>query len=128
MVPGSDALRRPSLSAPLTAAIGSRITVRASRLEPGRYTLVLAIVTQVVNDMVTSCFARVGSSQAAVAGRVTITGTLPGRLVCYQGTLVKSGYFKVRPDRYVLSLGIFTPPAAFAYNKSFVKRGIRLTS
>jgi hypothetical protein len=125
--PGSDTSRRPSLQAPATAAIGSRITIRANHLDGGRYTLVLAIVTRVVNDMVTSCFGRVGSSQTAVAGSVAITGTLPERLACYQGTLVKMGYFKVRPDRYVLSLGVFRPPAAFADDRSFVKRGIRLT-
>jgi hypothetical protein len=122
------ALAAASMHAPSTAAIGSRITVRANHLDAGRYTLVLAIETSVVDDTVTSCFARVGSSRPAAAGRVTITGTLPKRLACYQGGLGPNlGYFRVRPDRYVLSLGVFMPPAAFAYNKSFVKRGIRVT-
>jgi len=122
------ALAAASMHAPSTAAIGSRITVRAGRLDAGRYTLVLAIETRVVDDTVTSCFARVGSSRISVAGRVTITGKLPTRLACYQGGRGPNlGHFNVRPGRYVLSLGVFMPPAGFAYNKSFVKRPIRLT-
>jgi hypothetical protein len=116
-----------SMQAPATARIGSRVTVKASHLDAGRYTLLLAIETSTSGALPTVCTGLVGVARTAVAGRVTISGVLPTRLACHQGVGPTLGHFNVRPGRYRLTLGIFMPPADFVYGKTLVKHEIRLT-
>lgn len=112
------------MSAPSRARIGSRITVRASGLKPGRYTLLLARQLLIRGSSPTICSASVGSAQAR-AGALTISAKLPRRLSCRTGQGPVEGHTSVRPGSYVLSLGILLPPAGFR-GGSFLKRTIRL--
>ena len=117
-------LATPTMTAPARAHIGSRITVRAARLESGRYTLLLAVELPTGGASPTTCSARVGAARTR-DGHVTITGRLPRRLTCRMGEGSVAGYDTVRPGRYVLSLGILIPPAGFQ-PAGFVKRTVRL--
>ena len=113
-----------TMTAPSRARIGARITVRATGLKPGRYTLLLAVQLPTGGVDTTSCSAPVGSARAR-AGKVTISGTLPRQLACRIGEGPLEGHDSVRPGKYVLSLGILLPPAGFR-GGSFVKRTIQL--
>jgi hypothetical protein len=117
-------LAAATMTAPSRAPVGSRITVHAGKLKPGRYTLLLAVQLPTHGASPTSCSAPVGSARAH-AGMVTISGKLPRRLACRMGEGPVEGDVSVRPGKYVLSLGILLPPAGFR-GGSFVKRTIQL--
>lgn len=114
----------PGMTAPSRARIGSRITVHAAGLQPGTYTLLLAVLLTSGGGGPITCSARVGSARAG-AGIATISGRLPRRLTCRIGVGPAEGQVTVHPGRYVLSLGVLVPPAGFR-GGSFVKRTIML--
>jgi hypothetical protein len=116
------------MSAPATAKLGSRVTVRAAGLKPGRYTLELAIeaLPGVPGGAPpTNCVGKVGTAKA-VGGRVTISGALPTRLACYQGAGAVEGYQTAKPGSYHLTLGVSFAPNAFSDTASYITHKIRL--
>lgn len=121
------ALARASMSAPSTAAVGSRVTIRASGLKPGHYTLALAIEVLPGGAAPTNCVGNVGSATAH-NGRVTISGALPTRLGCYMGVGAVEGHKTAGPGSYDLTLGVEFHPNGFSLKGSFVIRKIHLTS
>lgn len=123
----ATALAAASLSAPSTAALGSRVTIRAAGLKPGRYTLELAVEVLPGGSSPTSCVGKVGSA-TAVGGRLTISGALPRRLACYQGVGAVGGYETVKPGTYHLTLGVPFAPNGFSNSASFITREIRLVA
>lgn len=118
---------KASMRAPRTAAIGSRITIRASGLKPGRYTLELGFEALPGGAAPTNCVGRVGAATAH-AGRVTISGRLPTRLACYMGVGAVEGYVTAKPRLYDLTLGVSFHPNGFSNSASFIIRKLRLTT
>jgi hypothetical protein len=122
-----SALAAATMSAPADAKVGSRITVNASGLKPGHYTLELAVEVLSGGASPTNCVGRVGTA-TAVGGHLRIAGKLPGRLGCYQGVGAAGGYETTTPGNYHLSLGVSFAPNGFSGSGSFVMRKIHLTS
>lgn len=116
---------KASMSAPATAAIGSRVTVHASGLKPGHYTLELGFEALPGGAGPTNCVGTVGSATAH-AGRVTISGTLPTRLGCYMGVGAVEGYQTAKPGTYDLTLGVMFHPNGFSNTASFIIRKVHL--
>jgi hypothetical protein len=125
LIPAS-AFAAASMASPATARIGSRVTVRAAGLKPGRYTLELVFEAFPGGASPTNCVAKVGSA-TSVGGRVTITGTVPSRLACYQGVGAVEGHVAARPGNdYHLTLGVSFAPNGFSGRASFVTRKVRV--
>jgi hypothetical protein len=122
-----SALAAATMSAPTAAKVGSRITVSASGLKPGHYTLELAVEVLPGGALPTSCVGRIGTA-TAVGGHLRIAGKLPNRLACYQGVGAAGGYETTVPGNYHLSLGVSFAPNGFSGSGSFVMRKIHLTS
>ena len=115
-------------TAPATVPVGSRITVRANGLEPGRYTLQLVqIVAAPTTTAATGCSGRIGSATATASGRVTITGALPTRLACRTGAGPVEGQIMAAPGHDLLELGVIVPPGIFGQG-SFVRQPILVTA
>jgi hypothetical protein len=100
---------RPTISAPAAARLGSRVSVRASGLKAGRYTLLLVVVASrppgghaVVCDGVIA-------AGTAHAGRLTLAGRLPRRLACSQGG-TRLASIPTAAGAATLALGGFTAP------------------
>ncbi len=126
MIP-AIAWAKVSMSATATAPIGSRVTVRASGLKPGHYTLELGFEALPGGAAPTNCVGTVGSATAN-AGRVTISGVLPTRLGCYMGVGAVESYQTARPGTYDLTLGVMFHPNGFSDTASFIIRKIHLTT
>jgi hypothetical protein len=122
-----SALAAAWMSAPAAAKVGSHITVSASGLKPGHYTLELAVEVLPGGASPTNCVGRVGTA-TAVGGHLRIAGKLPGHLACYQGVGAAGGYKATTPGNYHLSLGVSFAPNGFSESGSFVMRKIHLTS
>ena len=123
----TTAVAAASMSAPATASLGSRVTVRAVGLKPGRYTLELAVEVLPGGNSPTNCVGTVGSA-TAVGGRLSISGALPRRLACYQGVGAVGGHVTARPGTYHLTLGVRFAPNGFSNTGSFITREIRLVA
>jgi hypothetical protein len=88
----ATALAAARMTAPSHAAVGSRITVSANGLKPGRYTLELVVEVLPGGASPTFCLARVGvAAKQAQGGKVTISGKLPARLGCHMGEGILEG-------------------------------------
>jgi hypothetical protein len=122
-----SALAAATISAPAAAKAGTRITVSASGLKPGHYTLELAVEILPGGASPTNCVGKIGTA-TAVGGRVRITGKLPGRLACYQGVGEAGGHEATKPGNYHLTLGVSFAPNGFSGSGSFVMRKIRVTA
>ncbi|HSZ69706.1 MAG TPA: hypothetical protein VK756_05025 [Solirubrobacteraceae bacterium] len=118
---------KAAMQAPTTATLGSRVTVSASGLKPGHYTLELGFEALPGGAGPTNCVATVGSATAH-AGRVTISGKLPTRLACYMGVGAVEGYQKAKPGTYDLTLGVSFHPNGFSETASFIIHKIHLTA
>jgi hypothetical protein len=92
------------LKAPSTARLATRITVTASGLNPGRYSLALYVVA-IASAHPTVCTGQIGPTTKASSGQLTISGFLPTRLPCHSGAGPIVGYLTVRPGTYELILG-----------------------
>ncbi len=110
-----------SVHAPATAALGSRISVTATGLKPGHYTLVISRVAGP-----TECLALIAAGDAT-HGRLKLSGTLPRRLSCYLGRQSTFGSITFTTGTYFLTIGELVPPTDFASTASSVKTRIRIT-
>ena len=118
---------KASMRAPATAPIHSRVTIRASGLKPGHYTLELGFEALPGGAGPTNCVGAVGAATAR-AGRITISGVLPSRLACYMGVGAVEGYQTAKPGAYDLTLGVRFHPNGFSDTASFIIRKIHLTA
>jgi hypothetical protein len=109
------------LHAPSTAKLESRISVTASGLAPGRYSLVLSR-----SAGPTTCLAVVAVADAAAGKKVGFSGTLPKRLSCYLGRNSTFGGINLTAGTYWLTVGEFVPPAGFDTSAGFAKTPIKL--
>jgi hypothetical protein len=103
------------------------VTIRASGLKPGHYTLELGFEALPGGAAPTNCVGNVGSATAH-SGRVTISGVLPTHLGCYMGVGAVEGYQTAKHGTYDLTLGVEFHPNGFSPKASFVIRKIRLTA
>lgn len=122
LVAAPAAFATASLHAPSTAKLASRISISASGLKPGHYTLVLSRVAAY-----TTCIASVAAGDA-VHGGLTLSGTLPTRLACHLGRNATFGTVRVSIGTYWLSVGVLVAPTSFSSTASFVKTQIKLVS
>jgi hypothetical protein len=126
LVPAT-ALAAATMTTPRTAKLGSRITVTASGLKPGSYSLWLALEVLPGGAAPTICSGKIGATVRPVDGKVRITGTLPSLLGCYMG-VGQVGRRRTTPgDNYHLTLGDSFHQNGFDENKSFVTHIVRLT-
>jgi hypothetical protein len=125
----SAALGAPGITVPASARSGAPVTVRASGLASGRYSLILGFTALAPHGLPpTVCFAKVGSSASAAVGKVTISGKLPTRLGCHQAAGPIEGHISVKPGKYFLAVGALVANGVFDYGKSYVKHTIQITS
>jgi hypothetical protein len=118
---------KTSMRSPATTAIGSRVTIEASGLTPGHYTLELVFEALRGGAGPTNCVGTVGSATAH-AGRVTISGKLPTHLACYMGAGPVEGYQTTKPGTYNLTLGVSFHANGFSNTSSFIIRKVHLTA
>jgi hypothetical protein len=113
------------LAAPRSAKIGAAVTVHASALISGRYALTLVADAHPAQGA--SCVARLSKSKASSGGAVTLSGTIPRRLVCYQGLATWLGAVPTAAGDYHLVVAEPTAPAGFDARGSFVRSALRVT-
>jgi hypothetical protein len=112
-----------SLTGPKKASIGDSVTGVGTKLHAGRYVLRLAADD---TPQRTACVARIGKRKAAVKGRVSITGTVPKQLRCWENDSVKLGTVKVTPGKYHLVLGVPDGPSGFGAKGSFARHALKI--
>lgn len=126
-VPTAVAVASPTMTAPATARLHTRIMASAAGLKSGAYRLVLAKNTTAPGAGAPSgCAAAFGPAVKAQGGRVTITGTIPHRLACNSAAGPIESYLTTSPGSYRLEIGGYQAPI-FSLSQSFVARSIRLT-
>jgi hypothetical protein len=111
-----------ALQAPKSASVGAEVTVHASGLLKGSYALTLVSDSHPARGV--SCVARLSRSKAASAGAVTLGGTIPVRLHCYQGLAGSLGAVPTKPGAYRLVVAEPTAPAGFDARASFVSSAL----
>jgi hypothetical protein len=112
------------LSAPRTAHVGDSVKASAGGLKAGRY--VLRLVSDSHAGRSTACVARVAGRKAAKHGAVTLTGTVPRRLTCWENDSVKLGRVPVKPGAYHLVVGVPDGPTGFSAKHSFVRSALTI--
>ncbi len=116
-----------SLSGPATAAIGGRVSVKASNLVPGRYQLFIAYTQkQSQGGQAVNCSASIGPVRT-VRRSATFTGTIPSKLVCRTAAGPSLGTVAVGAGRYDLAVGSPVGAGVFDGNKSFLQRRVTIT-
>jgi hypothetical protein len=113
-----------TLSAPSTAHVGDTVKAKASGLKDGRYALRLVADKQPNKNAY--CLKRLTKRHATVNGKVTLKGTIPARLTCYQGNGPKLGTVKVTPGSYHLLVSVPFGPTGSSANYSFVRRALKI--
>jgi hypothetical protein len=73
-----------------------------------------------------ACVARVARSKPAVNGKVTLTGTIPAKVQCWENNKVKLGTAKVKPGAYHLIVAKPDGPSGFSAKQSFVRRALTI--
>jgi hypothetical protein len=119
------AFAKARFSSPSSAAVGDQVTAKASGLKPGRYALTLAAAEQPVRGAF--CVKRLTRRHAASGGKLSLTGTIPKRVTCYQGNGAKLGSVKVRPGKYYLIVSVPNGPTGSSGKFSFVRHTLRIT-
>jgi hypothetical protein len=113
------------LTAPSKARVGDSVTAKASGVNPGRYALTLSLDDS--GGPRTACVARVAGLKRAVKGKVTLTGTIPAKLQCWENNKVKLGRVKVKPGAYHLIVAKPFGPSGFSGKQhSFVRRALTI--
>ena len=115
----------PRVLAPGSAKVGAAITVHASGLVRGSYALTLVSDSHPARGV--SCVARLSRSRPAPHGSVTLSGTVPRQLTCYQGLATSLGAVPTATGRYHLVVAEPTAPAGFDARASFVRAALHLT-
>ncbi len=113
------------LVAPRSAKVGAAVTVHASGLINGRYALTLVSDSHPTRGA--SCVARLSKSKATSGGAVTLSGTIPRKLACYQGLATSLGAVPTAAGSYHLVVAEPTAPAGFDARGSFVRSALHVT-
>lgn len=118
--------RAPTLKAPSEATIGSRLSVTAGDLRPGRYSLTLALN---LSERDTSCVAQIGgTAKPTGSGRsITLAGKVPKTLSCYADPNKPLGTSPLTPGSYHLIVGETIAPAGWSATASFVRAALKVT-
>jgi hypothetical protein len=112
------------LTGPSAARVGDTLSVTATGLKPGRYTLTLASDSR--PTLRSSCVARLAGPTRTSAGRVALSGVVPKRLTCWENDSVKLGKVKVTPGAYHLIVAVPTGPSGYDVKYSFVRRALKI--
>jgi hypothetical protein len=114
-----------TLSGPTTATVGGHVSIRASKLTPGRYQLFLAY-SKTVNGSNVNCTAAISGAKS-VGSSATFSGSIPTKLTCRTTSGRTTGTEVVAAGRY--DVAVYSPVGANQYNGrlSFVQRSITLT-
>ena len=118
------AFAKARFSSPSTAHVGDQVTVKASGLKAGRY-----VLTLVSDDQPTPrsfCVKHLTKRHKTVGGKVTLTGTIPKRITCYQGNGPKLGTVEVTPGGYHLLVSVPDGPTGSNGKFSFVRRALKI--
>ena len=123
---GSASALGASLGSSTTGRIGGHVSINASHLNAGHYTLLLLeIASHPKGGQQTDCLGKIASGTAK-NGSLTLSGTVPSKLNCVQAN--KSvGTISTKTGKAYLVIGVFQPPGGFSANGSYVKRSITLT-
>ena len=113
------------LVGPKSAKVGAAVTVHASGLIRGSYALTLVADSHPARGA--SFVARLSKSQATRQGAVTLSGTIPRKLVCYQGLATLLGAVPTAVGSYHLVVAEPTAPAGFDARGSFVRSAVHVT-
>jgi hypothetical protein len=113
------------LQAPSTAGVGQTVSVRATGLIAGRYALTLVADAHPVRGA--SCVARLSATRAANGGSVTLRGTIPRELTCYQGSAISLGKVATRAGGYHLVVAEPTAPAGFDARGSDARSALQIS-
>jgi len=113
------------LRAPRTAGVGQAVSVRATGLIAGRYALTLVSDAHPVRGA--SCVARLSATRATSRGSVTLHGTIPRELTCYQGSAISLGKVATRAGGYHLVVAEPTAPAGFDARGSYARSPLQIT-
>jgi hypothetical protein len=115
----------PKLTAPRTARVGDSVTARATHLKTGgRYALTLVADDRPARNA--SCVRKIAKPAAAPAGKVTLTGTIPRKLTCWQNNRVRLGRVTVADGAYHLIVAVPDGPAGFSVKYSFVRSALKI--
>jgi len=113
------------LHAPSTAAVGGVVSVRATGLIAGRYALTLVSDTHPVRGA--ACVARLSAARATSGGSVTLRGSIPPKLTCYQAAAILLGKVATRAGGYHLVVAEPTAPDGFDARGSYARSALRIT-
>lgn len=119
------AFAKARFSSPSHAEVGDQVTAKATGLKKGRYALTLAAAEQPVQGAF--CVKRLTKRHAAVDGKLSLTGTIPKRVTCYQGNGAKLGTVKVTPGKYYLIVSVPYGPTGSNGKFSFVRHSLKIT-
>ena len=119
-----EARNPEALTAPSSARRGAPLSVTASGLRFGRYTLTLVADEQPARRA--RCLADVGTARRTTGGWVTLRGTVPRRLRCYQGANVLLGAVPAAAGAYHLVVGVKVAPDGWSAARSFPRRPVRV--
>jgi hypothetical protein len=112
------------LTGPSKARVGQTVSVKATGLKAGRYTLTL--VTDKPPGQRSACVARLAGPRSASAGKLSLGGAIPRKLQCWENDSVKLGTVKVTPGPYHLVVGVPDGPSGFSAKHSFVRRALTI--
>lgn len=120
------AFAKAGFSAPSKASVGDVVTAKASGLKSGRYALTLVSDDQPTQN--SFCVKRLTGRHAAVGGKLTLNGTIPARLNCYEGNGAKLGTVKTAPGAYHVIVSVPNGPTGSNGNFSYVRRALRIVN
>jgi hypothetical protein len=118
------AFAKARFSSPSKASVGDHVTAEARGLKAGRYALTLAAADQPARGAF--CVKRLTRRHAAVGGKLSLTGTIPTRITCYQGNGPKLGTVKVTPGSYYLIVSVPDGPTGSNGKFSFVRHSLKI--
>jgi hypothetical protein len=118
------AFAKAHFSSPSKAVVGDQVTADARGLKAGRYALTLASADQPARGAF--CVKRLTRRHAAVGGKLSLTGTIPKRITCYQGNGPKLGTVKVTPGAYYLIVSVPNGPTGSDGKFSFVRHSLKI--
>jgi hypothetical protein len=118
------AFAKARFSSPSKASVGDVVQAKASGLKSGRYALTLVSDDQPTQN--SFCVKRLTRRHATVGGKLTLNGTIPTRLNCYEGNGAKLGTVKTSPGSYHLIVSVPNGPTGSNGKFSFVRHALKI--
>jgi hypothetical protein len=113
-----------AFAATRSAHVGDAVTVKAKGLKTGRYALSLVADDQPTQN--SFCVRRLTDRMRTHDGRVTLTGTIPRKIGCFEGNGSRLGTVKVTPGKYHLIVSVPNGPTGASARYSFVRFALRI--